>query len=133
MLFVPGDFGVIGGHQRRALIPIRHADGDAIGFGRRSQALARSGLRQLEGELEDAIDATPGEHRLLQHELVFGAFEHLAADRRVLALGVFAYHHKVDIARLAPRQWARHTGEQAHWTNVHVLVEVAAEFEQRSP
>ncbi|MNP31093.1 hypothetical protein D3C76_1241990 [compost metagenome] len=87
----------------------------------------------IERVLEDAVDATAGEHRLLQHELVLGALEHAAAQGGVLALGVLADHHEVDVARLTAGQRARHAGEQAHRADVHVLVELAAELQQRTP
>ncbi|MNN36056.1 hypothetical protein D3C81_1499310 [compost metagenome] len=95
--------------------------------------LALAGLGHVEGVLEDAVDATAGEHRFLQHELVLGAFEHAPAQRRVLAFGVFADDHEVDVAGFTTSQRAGYAGEQAHRANVHVLVEVAAELEQRTP
>ena len=58
-------------------------------------------LRELEGELQDAVDAVAREDRLLHHDLAVGALEHAAADGRVLALGVLAHDAEVDVARLA--------------------------------
>ncbi|MNM77006.1 hypothetical protein D3C81_888480 [compost metagenome] len=80
VLLVPSDVRVLRGHCRRALIPVGHADGNAVGLGGRGQTFARPGLGQIEGELENPVYAAPGEYRLLQHELMLGAFEHLAAD-----------------------------------------------------
>jgi hypothetical protein len=90
-------------------------------------------LRQLEGKLQDAVHALAGKDRLLDHRLALGAFEHAAADRRVLALGVLAHHVEVDVAHLAVGQRAGHAGHQAHRAQVDVLVEVAPELDQRAP
>jgi hypothetical protein len=65
--------------------------------------------------------------------LVVGALEHAAADRAVLALGVLAHHPEIDLARLAVGQRRRHALEQAHGTQVHVLVEVATDRDQQAP
>jgi hypothetical protein len=62
-----------------------------------------------------------------------GAFEHDAADAGIFALGVLAHHVEVDVADLAPGQRAGDAGHQAHRAEVHVLVELAAELEQRPP
>ncbi|MNP07878.1 hypothetical protein D3C76_999230 [compost metagenome] len=64
---------------------------------------------------------------------MLGAFEHLAADRRILALGVLADHHEIDVPGFAPGQRTRHTGKQPHRTDIHVLIEVTAELQQRTP
>ncbi|OSR85988.1 hypothetical protein BV330_04544 [Pseudomonas syringae pv. actinidiae] len=87
----------------------------------------------LERELENTIDTAAGEHRLLQHELVFSVFEHDPAQRRVLAFGVFAHHDEVDVTRLAIGKRAGYAGEQANRADVGVLVELAAKLEQRAP
>jgi hypothetical protein len=89
--------------------------------------------RQLEGELHDAVGAAAGEDAFLDHGFPLGAFVHDAADAGILALGVLAHHIEVDLAHLAVRQRARHAGHQAHRAQVHVLVELAAELEQRTP
>ncbi|MNR14867.1 hypothetical protein D3C85_1313650 [compost metagenome] len=60
---------------------------------------------------------------------MLGAFEHLAAHRRIFTLGVLADHHEVDVARLATGQRTGHARKQAHGANIHVLIEVTAELE----
>ena len=87
----------------------------------------------LWGRIAAAVGALAREHRLLQHHLALGAFEHDAAQRGVLALGVFTHHVVVDVAGLAAGQRAGHTVKQAHRAQVDVLVELTAELEQRSP
>ncbi|SVK54236.1 Uncharacterised protein [Acinetobacter baumannii] len=133
VLFVPGDIRVLARHLRHALIPVRHADGHAIGLGGGGQAFARALLRQLKGVLEDAVHALTGEDRFLDHHLAFGAFEHPSAERGVFPFGIFAHHVEINIARLLVRQRAGHAGKQPHRTQVDVLFEVAPEFQQRTP
>ena len=60
--------------------------------------------RELECVAQDAVDAAPREDRFLDDELVVGALEHPAADRRVFALVVFAHDPEVDVAGLAVGQ-----------------------------
>ena len=59
---------------------------------------------QFERVAQDPIDADPGHHRLLEHDLTLGAGEHPAADRRVLALGVLADDDEVDVPGAAAGQ-----------------------------
>ena len=89
--------------------------------------------RELERELHDAVDALAAEHRLLEHDLALGAFVHAAADRRVLALGVLAHDDEVDVARLAAGERRRDARHQPARAQVDVLVEAAAELDQRAP
>ena len=88
---------------------------------------------EIERELQHALGAVPREDRLLHHELALGAFEHRAADRRILAFGVLAHDHEVDVAGLAARERRGHAVEQTRRAQVDVLVELAAELEQRPP
>ena len=80
-----------------------------------------------------AVDAGAAHHRFLHHDFALGAGEHLAADRRILALGVLAHHPEVDVAGLAAGERAGHAGHQAHGAQVDVLVELAPEQDQRAP
>jgi hypothetical protein len=108
-------------------------DRDAVRLGGGGQVLLRTALGELEGVLEDAVGAVAREDGFLQHDLALGAFEHAPADRRVFALGVLAHHVEVDVARLLAGQRAGHARHQAHRAQVDVLVELAAELEQRTP
>ena len=72
-------------------------------------------------------------HRLLHDHLALGAGEHAAADRRVLTLGVLAHHPEIDIAGLAVGERRRHARHQADRPQVDVLIELAAEQNQRTP
>ena len=95
--------------------------------------LARARVRQLEGVAQHAVGAEAREHRLLDHDLALGALVHHAAEVGVFALGVLAHHEVVDVAGLAAGQRTRHAVEQPHRPQVDVLVELAAELEQRAP
>ena len=88
---------------------------------------------ELEGEPEHAVDADAAHHRLLDDDLALGAGEHAAADRGILALGVLAHDEEVDVARLAAGERAGHARHQPHRAQVDVLVELAAELDQRAP
>ncbi len=88
---------------------------------------------QVEREAQHAVDALAREHRLLEHDLALGALVHAAAHRRVLALGVLADDDEVDVARLAVGERRRDAGHQLARAQVHVLVELAAEQDERAP
>ena len=91
------------------------------------------GLREVEGELEDAVDADAGHDGFLHHGLAVGAFEDLAADAGVFAFGVLPDDVEVDVAGLTSGQRAGHAGHQPHRPQVDVLVERAAELQQAAP
>ena len=126
------DLGEALPHLGHPLIPVGHGDGDSVGLGGRGQ-LAAAPLSLFEGEAQDPVDAGPGHHRLLDDGLAVGALEHLAADAGVLAFGVLADHQEVDVTGLAAAQRAGDPGQQLHRAQVDVLVEAAAELQQRVP
>jgi predicted SprT family Zn-dependent metalloprotease len=53
---------------------------------------------------DDALDAAPREYRRLDRDLLGLLVVHESAHLRVLALGVLAHHHHVDLSALAQRQ-----------------------------
>ncbi len=133
MLLVPADLGIVFGHLLHPLIPVGHADGQPVGFCRRGQRFARAALRQLEGVAQDTVNAPAGKDRLLNHHFMLGAFIGAPAQSGIFAFGVLAHHVEIDIASLFPRQRAGDAGEQAHRAQVDVLIELAAELQQRPP
>ncbi|SBL37239.1 Uncharacterised protein [Klebsiella oxytoca] len=133
MLLIPFHLRVLLRHRFDALVPEGHADGEAVRFGRRGQGSARAALRQLKSVAQDAVNAAAGKHRLLNHHFMFGSRIHMAAKSGILPFGVFTNHVEIDIAGLFTRQRAGDAGEQAHRTQVDVLVEFAAELQQRAP
>ena len=52
----------------------------------------------------------------------------MPAEGGVFPFGILAHHVKIDIAGLLTRQRAGDAGEQAHRTQVDVLVKFAAEL-----
>ena len=82
---------------------------------------------------QDAIDSRAREDRFLHDEFALGAREHPAADGRVFALGVLPDHEEVDVAGLATGERARDAGHQPHGPEIDVLIELAAELDQRAP
>src|SRR5256885_354012 len=114
-------------------VPPGHADGDAVALGGQGDVLALAALGQVEGVLEQALGTLARVDRFLDHDLAVRALVHDAAQRGVFAFGVLAHHVVVDVAGLAAGQRAGHALEQAHGAQVDVLVELAAELEQRAP
>jgi len=83
--------------------------------------------------VEDAVHAQPGEYRLLDGHFALGAFEHAASHRRILAFGIFSHDQEVDVTRAAVGQRRGNAGHQPRGPQVDVLVELAADLDQRSP
>ena len=88
---------------------------------------------QLERVLHDAVHAHAREDGFLEHDFALGARKNLAADGRIFTFGVFAHHVEVDLAGLAIRERAGDAGHQAHGAQIDVLIELAAEQQQRAP
>ncbi|SBK56040.1 Uncharacterised protein [Klebsiella pneumoniae] len=133
MLLVPANFGIVFGHLFHPLIPVGHADRQTVGFGCGGQRFAWAAFRQFEGVAQDPVHAAAGEDRLLNYHFMLGAFIGAPAQGGIFAFGIFAHHVKIDIAGFFTRQRAGDTGEQAHRAQVDVLIELAAELQQRPP
>src|SRR5208283_4123345 len=133
MILVPAHLGVMLRHQFQPLIPVWHADGDAIRLGGGGQMSLGSALRQIEGEFQDPVNSFSRKDRLLQDQFTFGAFKHLAADIRVLSFCIFTHHIEIYIALLPAGQGTWHPLHQPYRPQVHVLVEIPAKSEQRTP
>ena len=125
--------GIILRHRLHALVPVRHGDRDAVRLGGRGEMLLRRLAGELEGEFQHAVDADAGQDGLLHDDFAVGAGKGAAADRRIFALGVLAHDPEIDVARLAVGERRRHARHQPHRTQVDVLIELAAEQDQRSP
>ncbi len=88
---------------------------------------------QFEGVAQNAVDARPRHHGFLHDHFAIRAGEHAAADRRVLAFGVFADDEEVDVARLPAGERAGHPRQQANRSQIDVLIELPAHQQQRAP
>jgi hypothetical protein len=55
---------------------------------------------ELEGEFQHPVDADARHYGFLHDDFALGAAEHAAADRGILAFGIFADHPEVDVAGL---------------------------------
>jgi hypothetical protein len=130
---VPLHVGIALRHRLHALVPVRHGDGDAVRLRRGREMLLRRLLRQLERELQHAVDADAGQDRLLHDDLTVGAGKRPPADRRIFALGVLAHDPEIDVAGFSSGQRRRHARHQPHRPQVDVLVELAPEQNQRAP
>ena len=93
----------------------------------------RASRRNLEGVLQNPVDADARHHRFLQHHLPVGALEQPPAGVGVFALGVLAHHDEIDVTRSTVGQWAFHTGHEFHRPQVDVLVEAAPKLQQAAP
>ena len=82
---------------------------------------------------EYAIDADARQHGFLHHHLALGAGEHAAADSGIFAFGILAHHPEIDVAGLAIGERRRHARHQPHRAQIDVLVELAAEQNERAP
>src|SRR2546425_8274834 len=113
-------------------LPI-YRDRDAVGLRRRGQVFFRALLREVERELQDPVHALAREARLLEDDLAVGALVHAPAHARVLPLGVLTHDEEVDVAGLAVDERRAHAGHEPARAQVHVLIEVAAELDERAP
>ncbi|MNQ98476.1 hypothetical protein D3C85_1141690 [compost metagenome] len=118
-------------HFVENLVPQHHAMALGIGFGDHGQVLAWPGTRQLEGKAMDSLDTGTGKHRNLGSHLFRQAPMHPATVAGVLAFGVFADHHPIDLVAVV--QWAFYTRQHASRTHVGVLVEALADRQAQPP
>ena len=73
------------------------------------RCFVRRGLRQLEGEIEHAVDADARQDRFLDDEFALGARKHAAADRGILALRCFRARRRSRCRRACGRRAAQAT------------------------
>ena len=101
---VPGDVGKFAAHFQRDLVPHHHRVTLCIRFGDHRQMLARPRLRQLEGEALDAGHAGARHDRDIGGDFDRMALVRAPADTGILALGIFANNHPVQVIRPEARQ-----------------------------
>ena len=133
VVLVGFDVGIVLRHRFDALVPVRHGDGDAVRLGRRRQML----LRRLRA-------SSKANRRTRSTPLRVKTVSCITISRSVpsnirpptdgiFALGVLAHDAEIDVAGLAVGQRRRHAGHQPHRAQIDVLVELAAELDQRAP
>ena len=132
------DARIVLGHFHNSLIPVRHGDGNTIGFGGTGEMLLGAGLGQFKGEFQDAINTNARHDGLLHHNFTLCARVHAPANAGVLTLGVFAHDVHVNFTGLPGRAVSSHHGcndarHEPGWTQVDVLIKLTAEQKQRTP
>ncbi len=85
----------------------------------------------VEAVAQNPFDAVTREDAGLLRDLAIGADVDASADARVLAFGVFADAHHVDVRRAAIGQRRRQSRQQPHRPQVHVLLEALANGENQ--
>jgi hypothetical protein len=103
----------------------RHRVHDPIRLRRADDFLTALRLREVERESHRALNGHAREVVDLHGRLVASSGVDLAADFRVLTLGVLADNHEVDVARFPIAQRAAHPPQQLDPAHVDVLLEVA--------
>ena len=120
-------------HFLEAFVPIRHGDGDAIGFGGGRYVFLAACFRQFKSVLENAINTTPRKDRLLHANFVFCAAVEPPADGGIFTFVVFAHDPEIDVAGFASREWRRHAGHQAHRADIGIKLKLATDRNQQTP
>ena len=113
------------------LVPQHHRMRERVRLGRARDQASRALRRELEAVAQDPLDAGAREHTDLLRDLVRRAAMDAAADARVLALGVLAHAHHVDLRGTAVRERRREPVEEPHRPQVHVLIEPLADREDQ--
>ena len=130
---VPGDVRELARDLGGDLVPHHHAVALGVGLGDDGQELARPRAGQLEREAHDAGDAGAGEDHHLGADLLRQAAMRAAALAGVLALGVLAHDHPVELLGRDVAQRAGDPGQDAGRADVGVLVERLADREPQAP
>ena len=132
-LLVPLDVRKLARHLVRDLVPHHHRVPLRIALGDDGQMLARARLRQFEREAQDALDAGARHDRNVGRHFDGMALVHASAHARVLALGVLAHDHPVQVLGLAALERCIDARQDARRTHVRVLVEALADLESQAP
>jgi len=93
------------------------------------------GVLRASSKANFSTRSTPiaGQDGLLHHDFAVGAGKRPPADRRIFAFGVLAHDPEIDVAGLPIRERRRHARHQPDGTQIDVLVELAAEQNERAP
>ena len=125
MVAVALHVGVLLRHLGENFVPEAHGVRPGVGLGGGGDALLAAPLaRQLEGEAHHPLGAHAGDDAGLCGQLVGRAHVQAPAHIGVLALGVLAHDHEVDLFLVPQRR--NHAGQQAHRAQVDVLPQALA-------
>src|SRR5215831_17626171 len=127
------DLRVLFGDGGKSLIPKGHRDRDAVRLGGRGHLLAPALHGKIESVAHDPIATLAREDRHLGRLLELGALEAAPTDGRIFALVVLAHDQIVDVARLAVGERGLQTMEEAHGSQIDVLLEAAADGNEQAP
>src|SRR5262249_31069730 len=95
--------------------------------------LARTFRGKFKAVAQDPFYAVASEKTGLFRSLVGRAYVNAAAETRVLALGIFADAHHVDVGAAAVGERRREAGEEPHRPQVDVLLKTLAQRKQQVP
>src|SRR4051812_19311781 len=132
-LLVPLHVGEVLAHCQCDFVPHHHAMTLRVGLGDDGELLARAGLRQLEREAHDALDAGAREDAHVGGHFDRMALVRAAADAGVFALGVLAHDHPVQVPGRAALERCVDARQDARGAHVGVLVEALADLQAQAP
>lgn len=102
-----------------------------VGLRDERQMFARTLARELEREAVNALDTRAREDRCLRGQLLGQSAVDAPAAAGILAFGVFADDHPVDL--LAVPQRTGHTRKHARGSHVRILIETLADRQPQTP
>src|SRR5687768_12727157 len=113
------------------LVPQHHAVALRVRLRHQGKVLARPLAGEVEGEAMDPFRSGAREGGDFHRHFVRQAGVHAAAGARILAFGVLAHDHPVDVLRVVHRR--SNAGQQAGRAHVGVLVEALADRQAQAP
>ncbi len=90
-------------------------------------------LRQFKGIAQNPIHAPARKDSFLDDNLAFGSLVKPSADLRIFAFVIFPHDVKIDIFSQAVGQRRADAGQQAHRTQIDILLKMSANGDQQSP
>ncbi len=132
-LFVPLYVWEILRHFCRDLVPHHHAVPLRVAFRHYRQQFPRPRLGQLERVTLNPLHACARHHRNFGRYFHREALMHPSTRARVLALGVLAHNHPIQILRRAPLQRRVDAGKNSCRPHVGILIQTLADLQPQSP
>ena len=104
-----------------------------VALGNHGQELARTRLGEAKRKSHNPFDAGPRHERYVSGDFDRKSLVHASADTRVLAFGILADDHPVEVLCAASLQRPVDAGQQSRRPHVRVLIESLANFEPQAP